>query len=44
MSIDNFEVVYINEDQSCATFKFFNEDHTLANVLRLVPTDDLFYF
>lgn len=34
MSESNFEVLYINEDQTCATFKFFGEDHTLANVLR----------
>lgn len=34
MNLDKFEVVFINEDQTCATFKFYNEDHTLANVLR----------
>src|SRR5699024_10780332 len=34
MDGNNFEVLYLNEDQTCATFKFFREDHTLANVLR----------
>ncbi|XP_027205721.1 uncharacterized protein LOC113799303 [Dermatophagoides pteronyssinus] len=29
-----FETSYINDDKTCATFKFFFEDHTLANVLR----------
>lgn len=31
---EQFEVVYINEEQTAATFKFYREDHTLANVLR----------
>lgn len=31
-----FETPYINDDKTCATFKFFFEDHTLANVLRFV--------
>lgn len=33
---EQFEVVYINEEQTAATFKFYREDHTLANVLRSV--------
>lgn len=36
MDPDNFEVAFINEEQTCATFKFYHEDHTLANVLRYV--------
>lgn len=32
--MDNFEILFVNEDKTCGTFKFHNEDHTLANILR----------
>ncbi|KAF7490993.1 DNA-directed RNA polymerases I and III subunit RPAC2 [Sarcoptes scabiei] len=34
MSTNDFEIIEINDDETCGTFKFFNEDHTLANLLR----------
>lgn len=34
MALPKFEVVHINPEETVATFHFFKEDHTLANVLR----------
>lgn len=34
MDSDRFEILSVNEDKTHGTFKFYNEDHTLANILR----------
>ncbi|UXI20580.1 glutathione peroxidase [Sarcoptes scabiei] len=44
MSTNDFEIIEINDDETCGTFKFFNEDHTLANLLRFVSYHTLKYF